>query len=62
MRGRAAAGLGYLGVTLSAERNEAATGAEDCDISGSAAIVRTVVVRAREDIEIACQARLASAA
>lgn len=62
VRGRAAAGLGYLGVALEAERNAAATGAEDCDISDSVAKVRTVVVRAREDIEIACQTRLASAA
>ena len=61
VRGRAAAGLGYLGVALEAERNAAATGAEDCDISDSAATVRTVVVRAREDIEIARQTRLATA-
>ena len=61
VRGRAAAGLGYLGVALEAERNAAATGAEDCDISHTAATVRTVVVAAREDIEIARQARLATA-
>jgi acetate kinase len=61
VRGRAAAGLGYLGVSLEAERNDAATGADDCDISDSAATVRTIVVRAREDIEIASQTRLASA-
>jgi acetate kinase len=60
VRGRATAGLGYLGVTIEAERNEAATGAKDYDISDSAAKVRTVVVRAREDIEIARQTRLAT--
>jgi acetate kinase len=60
VRERATAGLGYLGVTVEAERNEAAIGGEDCDISDSAAKVRTLVVRAREDIEIARQTRLAS--
>jgi acetate kinase len=61
VRRQAAAGLGYIGVAIEAERNEAASGAEDCDISDPAATVRTVVVRAREDIEIARQTRLATA-
>ncbi len=54
IRARAAAGLGFLGVCLDLGRNEATT---DADIGDSAAAVSAVVVTAREDIEIARQAR-----
>jgi acetate kinase len=45
--------LAYLGVAVDPDRNEAATG--DTDISGAGGAVRTVVVTAREDLEIARQ-------
>ena len=60
VRAAAAAGLGFLGVTLDPERNEAATG--DADISAGGAAVRALVVEAREDLEIARQVRAALAA
>jgi len=55
VRAAAAAGLGFLGVALDPELNKSATG--DADIGASGAAVRTLVVRAREDLEIARQAR-----
>jgi acetate kinase len=55
VRSAAAAGLGFLGVAVDAERNGAA--ADDADVSGPGAAVRTLVVRAREDLEIARQVR-----
>jgi acetate kinase len=51
IRAGAADGLGFLGVAVDAERNAAATG--DVDISAAGAPVRTLVVAAREDLEIA---------
>ena len=51
VRAAAAAGLGFLGVTLDRERNATATG--DADIGVGAAAVRTLVVEAREDLEMA---------
>jgi acetate kinase len=42
--------LGYLGVAVDPAANEAATG--DADITADGARVRTVVVTAREDLEI----------
>ncbi len=54
IRAAAAAGLGFLGVSLDAERNEATA---DCVISGSSSAVPVVVITAREDIEIARQSR-----
>jgi acetate kinase len=49
--------LGHLGIGVDEALNAAATGDADVEISGADARVRTVVVRAREDIEIARQAR-----
>ncbi|MFD6793154.1 MULTISPECIES: acetate/propionate family kinase [Prauserella salsuginis group] len=55
VRAEAAGGLRYLGVTLDTKANEACTG--EADISGAAAPVRTLVVPAREDLEIAAHTR-----
>jgi acetate kinase len=60
VRSAAAAGLGFLGVAVDGERNSAAAG--DADVSAAGAPVRTLVVRAREDLEIARQVRAALAA
>jgi acetate kinase len=48
-------GLAFLGVAVDPALNEAASG--DVEISAAGATVRTVVVRAREDLEIATQVR-----
>jgi hypothetical protein len=56
----AAAGLGFLGVALDPERNATASG--DADIGARAAVARTLVVEAREDLEIARQVRAVVAA
>jgi acetate kinase len=55
IRAGTAAGLGFLGVTVDAARNQSAAG--DADISAGGATVRTVVITAREDAEIARQTR-----
>ena len=55
IRARAAGGLAFLGVGVDAARNEAVEG--DGEISKAGAAVRTVVIRAREDLEIAGQVR-----
>lgn len=55
VRRDAAAGLGFLGVAVDDDANRAAQG--DADISAGGAAVRTVVVTAREDTEIARQTR-----
>jgi acetate kinase len=55
VRAGAAAGLDFLGVAVDAPRNEADGG--DRDISSPSAGARTVVIRAREDLEIAGQVR-----
>ena len=55
IRGAAAAGLGFLGVAVDDAAN--AEGDGDRDISAAAADVRTLVVQAREDVEIASQTR-----
>ncbi len=54
--GEHAAGLGFLGVGVDAARN---AGAADCDadISADGARVPTLVVAAREDLEIAREVR-----
>ncbi len=57
VRELAAAGLGFLGVALDERSNAAATA--DADVSAAGAAARTVVVRAREDLEIAAQTRAA---
>jgi acetate kinase len=55
VRAAAADGLGFLGVALDAGRNGAAGG--DADVSAPHASVATLVVVAREDLEIARQVR-----
>jgi acetate kinase len=57
VRAAAAEGLAFLGVALDGHRN--ARVASDGEISGRAAAVRTFVVTAREDVEIARQVRAA---
>ena len=57
VRAGAADGLGFLGVALDPERNAAPDG--DAELTGPGARVRTVVVRAREDLEIARETRRA---
>jgi acetate kinase len=55
VRARTAAGLGFLGVELDRERNDAADGDSGIDADGAGA--RTLVIAAREDLEIAHQVR-----
>src|SRR6185437_10134179 len=55
IRAGAAAGLGFLGVAVDPGRNVAATG--DTEITAAGAPVRTLRITAREDVEIARQAR-----
>ena len=55
IRARAMDGLGFLGVVVDADRN--ATGTGDREIGRPDALVRTLVIGAREDIEIARQVR-----
>jgi acetate kinase len=55
VRSLAAHGLGFLGIELDADRN--AHAASDAEIGSRAAPVRTLVVTAREDLEMARQAR-----
>jgi len=54
-RAAAAARLRFLGVALDQDRN--ASAAADADISAGGAGVRTLVLTAREDLEIARDAR-----
>jgi acetate kinase len=51
IRERCAADLGFLGVALDREANESGTG--DREIGADGAQVRTLVIEAREDLEIA---------
>jgi len=55
VRSRAAAGLGFLGVVIDEQRNAQGTG--ETDISAHVGAARTLVLRAREDLEIARQTR-----
>jgi len=55
VRSAAGGGLGFLGVAVDEPRNRAVQG--DADVSTPGARVRTLVVRAREDLEIARQVR-----
>lgn len=55
VRARAATGLAFLGVALDERRNLDAT--EDADVATEGAAVRTLVLAAREDLEIARQVR-----
>jgi len=60
VRARTAAALGFLGVAVDAAANAAAS--PDADVSAATASVRTLVVTAREDLEIAREVhRLSSA-
>jgi acetate kinase len=58
IRSRAAAGLRFLGVRADEARNEGGTG-DDYEITADGAPVRTFVIAAREDLEIAAQVRTA---
>jgi acetate kinase len=55
VRALAGEGLRFLGVELDATRNETVT--RDRDLSALRSHVRTVVIEAREDLEIARQVR-----
>jgi acetate kinase len=55
IRARAAAGLGFLGVALDPDANAQATA--DAEVGAPGAAVRTLVVTAREDLEVARQVR-----
>lgn len=57
VRAETVAGLGFLGLALDPEANAATT--TDGDVSAPGAGARTVVVTAREDLEIARQVRVA---
>jgi acetate kinase len=56
VRAAAVAGLGFLGATLDDRRNDEAVGAAvapEADVTADGSTVRTLVVAAREDLEIA---------
>jgi acetate kinase len=55
VRRRAAADLGFLGTAVDPDVNGAARG--DADVSAPGARVRTLVVEAREDLQIAAGVR-----
>jgi acetate kinase len=55
IRSRLAADLGYLGVTIDSEANDAVQG--DAEISGSRTAARILVIVAREDLEVVRQVR-----
>jgi acetate kinase len=57
IRARAAQGLGFLGVAVSAERNDAPDPADDFEITAPGAGVRSFVIAAREDKQIAAEVR-----
>jgi acetate kinase len=57
LRALTVAGLGFLGVELDGTRND--TGEPDRELSGAGSRVHTVVIEAREDLEIARQVRAA---
>jgi acetate kinase len=51
--------LGFLGIAIDEEKNRAA--ADDADIGAAGAAARTLVIAAREDLEIARQVRVVTA-
>jgi acetate kinase len=57
VRRRAAERLGFLGVAVEDERNEAQTRATDREIGSSDSPVRIFVIEAREDVQIAREVR-----
>jgi acetate kinase len=56
IRAEACAGLNWMGVLLDREANNAVDGA-DAEISAPGASVRTLVIHAREDLQIADECR-----
>ncbi len=58
VRAHAASALAFLGIQVDTERNQAAT--PDAELSAAGARVRTLVLAAREDLEIARQVRAVS--
>ncbi|MBW0102722.1 acetate/propionate family kinase [Pseudonocardia sp. KRD291] len=57
MRARVAEGLGFLGVEIDQDRNDAALGEDDGIISPAGCAVASLVVTAREDLVVAEQVR-----
>lgn len=57
VRREACAGLGFLGVGVDEAANERVAGGQDADVSAPGAAVTTLVVAAREDLEIAREVR-----
>jgi acetate kinase len=57
VRAAAAEGLRFLGIELDSMANNAAVGASDTEIGSSDAAVHTLVVEAREDLQIASEVR-----
>jgi acetate kinase len=57
VRSSAADGLGFLGVAVDPALNAVASGSSDVEVSGARASVRTFVIHAREDLEIASSVR-----
>jgi acetate kinase len=57
IRARAAAGLAFLGVTIDDDANFASR--DDRELTADGSAVRTFVIKAREDLEIARQVRAA---
>lgn len=57
IRSRAAGGLGFLGVHVDEARNCDGRGSDDYEISAPRAAVRTFVIAAREDKQIAGEVR-----
>jgi acetate kinase len=55
IRAAATSGMSFMGIAIDSDRNGAAHG--DCEITRAGAEVRSVVVEAREDLEIAAQVR-----
>jgi acetate kinase len=55
VRKAATTGMRFMGIEIDAGHNQAASG--DGEITLAGALVRTLVVRAREDLEIAGQVR-----
>jgi acetate kinase len=56
IRARAVEGLAFLGVGIDVERNGTAAG--DAEITANGAVTRTLLIEAREDLEIARQTRI----
>ena len=50
-------GLGYLGVAVDSSANDSASGSSDVELSAAGTSVRTFMIHAREDLEIASSVR-----